>query len=512
MPVISTLKHEADGQGSNWGVKVAKVLWSDKRKFVWVLSLLLVVAFFATSWLSYRVAHSSLQDQIEQNALPLTSDNIYSEIQQDLLKPIFISSLMAQDTFLRDWALGAEESADPLVRYLKEIQKRYNTVTSFFVSEKTKRYYHSSGVLKQVTESDAQDDWYFRVRRLPQDQHYEVNIDFDTASPEVTTVFVYYKVYDYQGELLGVTGVGLAIETVRELIEHYQTRYNRRIYFVGRDGKLALRSNELQVPDSIHQREGLKTIATQLLTSPGGSYRFIEESQEVFLNARLVPEFSWYLMVEQHADPAEQDLQNTLFLNLAISLAVTLVILFIANLTLGRYQRRLEAMASTDKLTGSYNRQVFEHQMTQLAANKQQNYSVILLDIDHFKAINDQHGHLVGDSVLQRLAETIKTQIRQSDLCCRWGGEEFAILLPQCDGLVAYELAEKIRSQVENQPITVNQSILRLQISCGVAQALPGESQEQVLSRADQSLYRAKQQGRNQSILASGDKTLEASC
>ena len=155
--------------------------WNDKRKFIFVLSLLLCCAFLATSGISYRVAKESLSHQIEQSALPLTSDNIYSEIQQDLLRPVFISSLMAQDTFVRDWALGEEQDPKKMVRYLNEIQEKYNTVTSFFVSEKTRNYYHSSGVLKKIVDVEPTDAWYFRVRSLPASEPYEVNIDTDTA-------------------------------------------------------------------------------------------------------------------------------------------------------------------------------------------------------------------------------------------------------------------------------------------------------------------------------------------
>lgn len=103
-----------------------------------ILFILLLSAFIVTSVISYQVAHNSLSKQIEENALPLTSDNIYSEIQQDLLKPIFISSLMAHDTFVRDWVINMEKEPDQMVRYLREIQDRYETITSFFISEKVK--------------------------------------------------------------------------------------------------------------------------------------------------------------------------------------------------------------------------------------------------------------------------------------------------------------------------------------------------------------------------------------
>ncbi len=126
-----------------------------KKYFIALLTGLLVVGFLFTSIVSYFVAQRSLSEQIAGNTLPLTSDNIYSEIQQDLLRPIFISSLMAHDTFVRDWVLNGEQNPEQMTRYLREIQKRYATVTSFFVSDKSYNYYHSSGILKTVSPEDA---------------------------------------------------------------------------------------------------------------------------------------------------------------------------------------------------------------------------------------------------------------------------------------------------------------------------------------------------------------------
>lgn len=110
------------------------MLVNRKYSFMSVLAVLLVVGFLFTSIISYFVAKKSLSEQIAGSTLPLTSDNIYSEIQQDLLRPIFISSLMAHDTFVRDWVLGGETDSDKMTRFLSEIQKRYGTVTSFFLS------------------------------------------------------------------------------------------------------------------------------------------------------------------------------------------------------------------------------------------------------------------------------------------------------------------------------------------------------------------------------------------
>jgi len=114
-------------------------LLMQRRKLIYVLVLaaLLITGFMATSLTSYFVARDSLANNISEQMLPLTSDNIYSEIQRDLLRPILISSVMATDTFVRDWKLQGELEPQRIIAYLAEIQQEYDTITAFFVSEES---------------------------------------------------------------------------------------------------------------------------------------------------------------------------------------------------------------------------------------------------------------------------------------------------------------------------------------------------------------------------------------
>jgi len=209
-----------------------------KAKLMAAVGALLVAGFLITSLASYFVSRKSLRAEISLNELPLTSDNIYSEIQRDLLSPIFISSLMASDTFLRDWVMAGEIDETQITRYLKEIKTRYNTFTSFFVSEKTRTYYHFDGILKQVSEKEERDAWYFRVRDMK--ENYEINLDPDLANKDTMTIFINYRVFDYDHRYIGATGVGLTIRAVNERIENYQEKYKRTIYFVDKNGDIKL--------------------------------------------------------------------------------------------------------------------------------------------------------------------------------------------------------------------------------------------------------------------------------
>jgi diguanylate cyclase (GGDEF)-like protein len=132
--------------------------------------------------------------------------------------------------------------------------------------------------------------------------------------------------------------------------------------------------------------------------------------------------------------------------------------------------------------------------------------SLIMLDIDHFKSINDSHGHDRGDAVLSRVAACLQESVRASDIVFRYGGEEFVVLLSNTAGSGAFQLAERIRRALERMTCEADIDLpLRITASFGVATLAPNESKESLLKRADRAMYRAKALGRNQVVLAEAE-------
>jgi len=470
-----------------------------KRALVLWLSLLLGLGFLVTTLASYHVSRSAIRESIASRELPLTTDNIYSEIQKDLIRPVLVSSTMAGDTFLRDWVLAGEKDVGRVTRYLAEVVERYGAFTAFFVSERSGHYYHPSGVIKDVSRDDPRDAWYFRVRNLA--APYEINVDPDEANRDALTIFVNYRVLDYQGRFLGVTGVGLTVDAVRTLIADYQLRYQRNVYFVDGQGKIVLFGKHSDFADGdVRQVPGLRDIADQVLAAPSGSYSYTGHGQEHLLSARLVPELGWYLFVEKSAEEDMAGARRTLYVNLVISAVITLLILLLASVTLDRYQGRLQEMATTDRLTGLLNRQASELLFAQAAREQKRRstpLAVLLLDIDNFKSINDRHGHLAGDRVLEAAAKLLRSSVREVDLCCRWGGEEFLLLLKDCDTAAAEGLAEKLRQRMADTRVPAGEGELVVTLSIGLTAHVPGDTRESALARADAALYAAKAGGRN---------------
>lgn len=475
-----------------------------KSVFVLSLSLLLLVGFVATSLVSYLVARDSVTTQLEEQALPLTSDNIYSEIQRDLLQPLLISSLMAHDTFVTGWVEDGEQELEKITDYLARIQDKYDTITAFFISDRTLNYYHTSGIIKQVSAQDPKDDWYFRAKALNGD--YEINVDQDTVDRSRLSIFVNYRVLDDQGQFIGVTGVGLSVDSVMQLIESYQRRYGRTIYFVDREGRVALHGAGYSGADWLGDKPGMNGLYTRLLTSPSATVSYHRgDGHKVYINSRLVPEFDWYLIVEQTDDPAQQQIERALWFNLLLSLAITLLVLSIAYFTLRGYQRRLEQMATKDKLTGAASRQVFDlifSRAVKTAQRKGQPLALISMDLDRFKSVNDTYGHQCGDEVIRTFAELVIAHVRETDTLCRWGGEEFLLLLEDCDLARAERIAETIRSAFESHVFRFGRDTQLLTVSSGVALYRSGEGLGQLVDRVDQALYESKRTGRNRVSMA----------
>ncbi|MXN64154.1 PleD family two-component system response regulator [Stappia sp. GBMRC 2046] len=164
------------------------------------------------------------------------------------------------------------------------------------------------------------------------------------------------------------------------------------------------------------------------------------------------------------------------------------------------------ALAVTDALTGLHNRRYLETHMntlTRQAREREGDLSVLTLDIDYFKSINDTHGHDVGDEVLKEFARRLKSNIRGLDLACRHGGEEFVLVMPDTDLSVAYQVGERIRRLVASEPFHVQNGpeMLTVTVSVGVASYQgKGDTPEEILKRSDEALYSAKREGRNRVV------------
>ncbi|MES2819928.1 MAG: diguanylate cyclase [Pseudomonadota bacterium] len=186
--------------------------------------------------------------------------------------------------------------------------------------------------------------------------------------------------------------------------------------------------------------------------------------------------------------------------NLSIVFAMLTYLAYLQIRAVAVAQHRLKKQATTDSLTGLFNRryaiEVAAYEITQ-RSRSQAPLSVMVADLDHFKAINDAQGHEGGDRVLKAVAEVLRRCVRSQDTVARWGGEEFLVILPGSPLPQAREVAERIRAEVQALALQLGSTPVAVSLTLGVSLYREGERLEECIDRADRALYRGKKAGRN---------------
>ncbi len=199
---------------------------------------------------------------------------------------------------------------------------------------------------------------------------------------------------------------------------------------------------------------------------------------------------------------------NTLLLRLArilvvIQLIVTILLLIVVAAFIDHRNRHI----NVDYLTGLKTKRNFEAVLKDLMSNSaatKHPFSIMMMDIDNFKTINDEHGHLIGDSALKIVAQVIHSNTRNGDFGFRFGGDEFAVLLPNTNAARAAEVAVRIMRRWQNEAIMVNNQPIKLTVSMGIAQWEPGKTAAEIVDAADEALYESKRLGKNHVSVAGG--------
>ena len=264
----------------------------------------------------------------------------------------------------------------------------------------------------------------------------------------------------------------------------------------------------------LREQAGATAEALTLLQERDRIHRALDQQIQNRAAARLQAEFDNQAQQQENQRLAElqrwqarqlQDAGQLARQQYLIIVLASLIAMFVAYFAMRqlRVARRMRAMALTDELTKVPNRRAVYLLAEAHWRAAIEPFSVLVLDIDFFKRINDRFGHAVGDKALQLVAQQCRDQLRKGDSIGRIGGEEFLVLLPGASASKAVEVAERLRKAVLQAPATALDPALNLSISLGAATRQPGEASLQgLINRADTALYQAKAAGRNQTVTA----------
>ncbi len=360
---------------------------------------------------------------------------------------------------------------------------------------------------------DVSDREHFKVLRDQREDTLVVSRPHKSRANNKWVVLLARRMNNPDGLFAGIAFVPIPVENLTRTFSQIGLPERGSITLRGFDlGVIARYPMPAQGGDPVGQATVGRAFTDLLATGAShGTFRAVTPLDGVsrLLSFRKVAEYPLYLVVGRAEEEYLGEWRNLRGLARVTMLSFLLLTLLMSLLVFWYWKRLARArdamarMAHTDFLTGLANRRAFV-EAAKLELARARRYaapvSVMMLDIDHFKAINDRFGHEVGDAVLRELAALALGELRAIDLMGRWGGEEFVVLLPETDATSALGAAERLRSAIEKSTLSGGNGSagLKLTVSVGYAEAAAGNGGiDALLRRADDALYRAKNSGRN---------------
>ena len=474
-----------------------------KYKIIYIIIFLLLVLSISLSFLNYMITLKSTQEYLENTSLPLSTDNIYSEIQTHLIEPNLVASMMAQDTFLKEWLLNDEESDTKIKAYLESIKTKYKMRSVFLASQKTQNYYLSRGFIEKMQEQNPTNAWYYKFKDGA--AQHEINIDYNKNIDNSMFMFINHKILDENSLMIGATGVGFEISYINKMLKRFRENYKFRVFFVDREGKVIIYEHGLNRLENLEDDSYLKRYKDRLISRKTQTIKYKNSVAEEFLvHSKYIPELDLYLMVQAKISDFTGMVIKTFYLNLIASLLAVLIVIIIIAKMIHYHHLKMEALANNDALTNLPNRRVFNEKikyLCRMSERKRLNIVVLFFDIDDFKKINDLLGHNIGDKVLVRIADIMRENLRESDLYARWGGEEFIVAFVNSSLEEAQIAAENLRVKIFRDQELILFTSYNVTASFGMTKVEKEDVLESILKRVDSSLYRAKEQGKNIIVL-----------
>ncbi len=471
-------------------------------RIVFIITALLFTLSVSLTSVNYYVSMNLTSSQLKSSSLPLTVDNIYTEIQKQIIEPNLIASMMAHDTFMKDWLANQESDSEQVVKYLDTIQNKYQMFATFLVSEQTQNYYSADGLLEKVQEGNSNNDWYFAFKKNAEVR--EINIDKNEHIGSSLVMFINHKIFDNDFHMIGATGVGLKTSYINDMLKQFRLKYNFNVYFINDQGQVIISELETNTIKNINDVPELSEIKADLISKGSQLFEYIHHGETILLNRKYIPELDLYLLVEAKINDFTNEVKETFYFNIIISLLLTIAITLIILIYVRNIHVKLHQLADNDPLTGLPNRRFFNRNLEHALLLKKRNntnLSVLFLDLDNFKTINDTKGHDIGDKVLKRIAKILNITIRETDFVSRWGGEEFIVLLLDSDIDGAISRATKLCKAIEEDESLVSLVEHKVTASLGVTEVQADDDIDIIFKRVDSALYKAKASGKNKYIV-----------
>ncbi len=460
----------------------------------WRLAIVLIVSlggafFYAT----YNAIDNIVAEQsrVQQEAV----SPVYELVRDELLRPLYIAETFASTIDFTTSMDSTDLDEAALLRHLQGMEKDLG-LKFFVASERTRKQYFSDGTTLDLIEGEVA--WYFEA------QAHDKDFMADLGQVGDVHLFFDVKVYGSEREFLGYVGVGKPIKQFIDTFDRYKARYGYDFLFTNERNEIILTS----IPELVVTGAHIPKLESLEWFEHGDSSRHSHDSEiiqvddEDFLISEFgIEELGWHLLLLIPLEARQAQTTRSFVISAAAAVVSVLLLAMTVYYLMLLYKQNLEKKAEVDVLTGLPNRTFIQRCYDQLQRDRR-TLCAIIIDLDHFKTINDTYGHDAGDRVLREVARVFKEVLRDDDVVGRWGGEEFVMLLPDTSVDKGMAIAERARRRLENLTIDIQEADVSVTASFGVTYGSARKrSLADLLARADKVLYEAKETGRNQVML-----------
>lgn len=479
------------------------------KRHLFLISILIIIFSIVLGFtcVVYKdtMAYQNLAETHLENILSLSDLNISKNIEDSMTKPVMVSKTMANDEFLKKWLLKEPENINnstylqQLYSYLKAYQGKYGYSTVFCISAQTGNYYYQDGLNKTISKNDEHDVWYYNF--TGSGHEYDLEIDTNQVSDNRVTVFVNYRIEDSSGKLLGVIGTGLQVNLIENAIHSYEKDYGLALYIVNVGGSKTSFTGQTNVfisEDELKKRIKITDKINLNKSDIPKMQWFTSENKRKCIIIRYDDTLGWYLILEKDTSSIYSVFQKRMENNFVVVLVSLVACILVSTTVFIVFNQRVIVAENMDELTGLPNRKLFSKQYPLfIRKHRELKKTLFMFDIDRFKEINDMHGHLFGNAILEMVGADLQQATSEYGIASRWGGDEFIGILklePEKAKQVLQQYMESLRSDEREE-------MFHITISVGISEIDAKLSLEQMVKKVDRALYTSKKNGRDQITL-----------
>lgn len=465
-----------------------------------ISSLIGATLFGIISLAGYFVVGNLVSSQSQQHQQSVSP--IFGLIESELVEPLHIATTLDKVGAYSEYFTQQEPDQETLVAQLKDYSERFDL--EFYVAhEKSRKQFNSDGRVFDLI--DGKVIWYFTLK-----DETDNPIQAVLGKREDVHLYIDIRQLDEQGEFIGFVGVGKSLDDFIGSFKKFKSQYGHEFIFVNNREEIVLSSRQDLLPKSTQKTSddiGIKKVSslpwfenfasqTKGLVEP--SLVVPSGDGDLLISQFRIESLNWSIYLLTPLSARQQEVGKSFALYIGVGMLILFVLYRLIYHAFYYYLDTMSKKFNFDPLTKLANRR-YAQLFFKRKRKKHRATAVLMIDLDHFKRINDNYGHKAGDLMLQAIADLLSHLVRKNDLVVRWGGEEFVIIMPDTNLAQATAMAHKCRETIEQAKVNISNKTLSTTASIGVAYSRNlNDTLSLMVEWADKVMYQAKHKGKNQ--------------